>query len=137
MAKQKGKEEMISGISMCLVFSTLWIVFGQNFWAFPLVFAGIIPAVRGTIRFLSTRKLAEEKHKEIEYAGNAAMERSILKTAREENGKVTPALVALHTDISIMDADNALQDMVKRGYASMDVNDNGTVVYVFQEFLPE
>jgi len=34
------------------------------------------------------------------------------------------------------EAQKALEDMVRRGYASMEVKESGTVEYVFPEFLP-
>ena len=56
--------------------------------------------------------------------------------AKRENGRITPALVALSTDAGLEEAQKALEEMVKHGYAGMDVRDNGTVEYVFEEFLP-
>lgn len=63
------------------------------------------------------------------------LERAILTAAKEAKGRVTPTIIALNTSVSLENAEKALEDMVRRGYASMDIRDNGTVEYVFSEFL--
>ena len=45
------------------------------------------------------------------------------------------AIVALNTNVTLEKAEKALEDMGRRGYASMDVRDNGTVKYISPEFL--
>ena len=132
----KSRDEFISGMMMTLAFSALWLFTNATFWVFPLVFAGLLPLVRGAVRFFGSSRAEQDRVKELSDGRQAAVERKILTTARSEGGRVTPALVALDTDISIVEADTALQDMVKLGYATMDITDNGTVEYVFREFLP-
>jgi len=137
MAKHiKARDEFISGLTMTVAFGALWIALGSSFWIFPMVFAGVIPLIRGGFRFFTNRQLPEEGRQRLLESKSASIERSILSVAKSENGRITPALVALNTDTTLEDAQKALEEMVKRGYAGMDVRDNGTVEYVFQEFLP-
>lgn len=134
--KFRPREEFISGLTMTLAFGALWIFIGGRFWIFPMVFAGLIPAIRGAVRFFSRRSIGQSAAKEIDEPKSSSIERTILTVAKSERGRVTPALVALNTDASMSEAEAALQELVKQGYAGMEVRDNGTVEYVFQEFLP-
>ena len=122
---------------MTVAFAVLWMFTGARFWMFPMVFAGLIPLVRGAVRFFTNPAVGQSKRQQIQDSSPSSVEHSILKVAKSENGVVTPALVALNTEASLNEAETALQDLVKRGYASMEVRDNGTVEYVFQEFLPK
>ena len=132
----KARDEFISGLSMIAVFSALWIFIGGGFWIFPLVFAGVLPCIRGGVRFFTDLRLRSEIRKELPEPKGDGIERAILTAAKEASGRVTPAIVALNTNVTLEKAEKALDDMAKRGYASMDVRDNGTVEYVFPEFLP-
>jgi hypothetical protein len=131
----KARDEFISGLSMIAVFSALWYFVGGGFWVFPLVFAGVLPCIRGGVRFFADLRLRGDRRKELAGPKGDGIERAILTTAKETNGRVTPAIVALNTNVTLEKAEKALEDMVRGGYASMDVRDNGTVEYIFAEFL--
>ena len=131
----KARDEFISGLSMIAVFSVLWIFFGGFFWIFPLLFAGILPCIRGGVKYFTNERLRNDKREELPEPVEEGIERESLKTAKESKGRVTPAIVALNANATLENAEKALEEMVKRGYASMDVRDNGTVEYVFPEFL--
>ncbi len=131
----KARDEFISGLSMIAVFGALWIFIGGVFWILPLVFAGVLPCIRGGVRFFTDLRLGSERRKLLPARKEEGIERAILTTAKEANGRITPAIVALNTNVTLENAEKALEDMVKRGYASMDIRDNGTVEYVFSEFL--
>lgn len=137
MAKRvRARDEFISGLTMTIVFGALWLVFGSKFWILPMVFAGLIPSIRGGVRFFTDRSLPRRKARQIPGKTTSSIEREILAVARNERGTVTPAIVALNSDVSMEEAQKALEDMVRRGYASMEVKESGTVEYVFPEFLP-
>lgn len=137
MAKRvRARDEFISGLTMTAAFGALWIFLGSTFWVFPMVFAGVIPLIRGGFRYFSDRRLPENRRRQIIESKTATIERAILTVAKTEKGRITPALVALNTDAGLEEAQKALEEMVKHGYASMDVKDTGTVEYIFPEFLP-
>jgi hypothetical protein len=100
-----------------------------------MVFAGLLPCIRGGVRFFTGLRLRGERRKELPEPKGEGIERAILMTAKEAHGRVTPAIVALNRNVTLEKAEKALEDMVRRGYASMDVRDNGTVEYIFPEFL--
>ncbi len=62
------------------------------------------------------------------------LERVILKTAKANQGVVTPSEVALESGMSIDQAKNALEKLVNKGHAELRVNRNGNMVYFFSEF---
>jgi predicted transcriptional regulator len=66
----------------------------------------------------------------------ASVEKQILLAAKEENGIVTPALVALKTELSIQEAEKMLDDMAQNGYTVMQVRESGRIEYEFPEFMP-
>lgn len=63
-----------------------------------------------------------------------SLEQIILKTARKNNGVVTPSTVSLESDKSLDEVKKALDLLVEKGYADLRVTRNGSLVYFFQEF---
>ena len=60
----------------------------------------------------------------------------MLKTAKEEQGRITPGLVALKSELSIAEAQKILENMVQMGYALMNIKESGHIEYEFPEFVP-
>ncbi len=82
-----------------------------------------LPAVEGIRRLISERESGEKKSVDFDTYG----EKQVLQTAKEEKGKVTPALVALETSLSITQAEQILEKMAKKGYVVMHVKDDGRI----------
>ena len=93
--------------------------------------------VRGLFKILddSSRQRNFQKEKAVETAQYP--ERAILQAARDRQGKVTPALIALDSNLSIEEAEKALHYMASHGYATMEVTENGSIEYIFSDFLPQ
>ena len=137
MARQRrSREEFLSGIGMTCAFAAIWLIFGGRFWVFPLVFLGLLPAVRGAIGLSQARSRRQIDSGERDARDGAGDERRILEIARDQGGRVTPSIVALNSSLSIEKAESMLEGFVKRGYAGLEVNANGRLEYVFSEFLP-
>jgi ribosomal protein S25 len=66
----------------------------------------------------------------------ALEEKEVLKLAQIEQGIVTPALVALKTNLTADRAEKILQNLAKRGFTLMQVTEDGRVEYEFPEFKP-
>ena len=130
--RKKGPvEALLTGIVLTLAFGVVFLLNRhQWFWIFPLVFAGILPTLEGLRRILRERKPprieAEEK--------SDREEKEILRLARDEGGTVTPALAALKTSLNTERAERVLQNLVKKGFASMNVTEEGRVLFEFPEF---
>jgi hypothetical protein len=133
MAKRKGASEtLISGFIMACGFGAVWAIHGAWWWVFPFVFAGLMPFAEGVRGIMRERLGAKNRpHEE-----KALAEKKILLAAKEERGRITPAVVALKTDLSTEKAEKVLEDLAKRGYATMEVTTDGRVEFLFPEFGP-
>jgi len=65
------------------------------------------------------------------------VEQAILRTAKKNNGFVTPGEIALEGGISMDEAKKGLDKLASSGYAEMRVRSTGAIVYVFTEFLKD
>lgn len=63
-----------------------------------------------------------------------SVERIILRTAKKNNGMVTPGELALEGDLSLDEARKALDRMAQAGHAEVRVRASGVVAYLFPEF---
>jgi hypothetical protein len=117
-----------------LAFGLAWYLTRQWWLVFPLVFAGILPLVEGLRRLARDRPPPPARAAEQAQLTTAQAEKQILITAREAKGIVTPAMVALKTELSIEEAQGLLEQMARKGYAVMHLRDNGRIEYEFPEF---
>ncbi len=133
MAKKKGAVETIfSGLAFTVVFGIIWFFSDGWLWIFPLVLVGILPLMEGLRRLIS-----ERSRRKIEPGQREALdEKEVLKLAQIEQGKVTPALVALKTSLTADRAEEVLQNLAKKGFTLMQVTEDGRVEYEFPEFKP-
>jgi hypothetical protein len=65
------------------------------------------------------------------------LEQAILTVAAARDGIVTPARVALSAEVGVEKARNALDRLVRQGFADVRVSEAGVMLYVFPEFLDE
>ena len=65
------------------------------------------------------------------------LEQAILSLAAERDGIVTPARVALSAEVGVERARNALDRLVRQGFADVRVSEAGVMLYVFPEFIVE
>ena len=128
--KESGTETFLTGLVLTGVFGVAWFLRGDWWWVFPFAFAGILPTLEGIRKMIRERKSKKIAPDEQE---NAA-EKQVLMIAKQENGKVTPALIALKSDLSLDKAEKILEKMAKQGHAMMNVLDAGRIEYEFPEF---
>ena len=130
--KRKHAEgQLASGLTFSAVFGALLLIHGGWFWIFPLAFAGVLPAVQA---FLSLRRLGAGLS-----APKASLpdpQKEVLRIARHHRGRVTAAVVALDTPLSMAESERTLDELVRNGHASIAIADDGRVEYEFREFLP-
>ncbi len=65
------------------------------------------------------------------------LELIILKTARRNGGRVTPAVISLEADVSLDAAGKALDALVSGGFAQLRTTKSGSLVYIFTEFADD
>jgi hypothetical protein len=135
--KKSAEASLTSGIVFTVAFGIAWAVMGPKGWffVFPLMFAGVLPMIEG-IRRLSAARRSRPEISGAKKTGAFSAEKQILLAAKEENGVVTPALIALKTDLSIQEAEKKLEEMAQNGYAMMQVRESGRIEYEFPEFMP-
>lgn len=136
MGKRSGSNEFYSGLGMTLAFGAVYLIFNSFFWIFPLVFAGILPMARGAGKILEERSRARlnEPPKPREMS-KEDRERLILKSAQKHKGVITPTMIAVESDLTIAQAEEILEDLARRGYASLEVRDTGGIEYRFPDLI--
>ena len=128
---------MVKGIFFIALFGIFFLRGSWGwFWMFPLFFIGVLPL----LKHLTHSNLREDIHdrgeEDRQDTDERFLEKQVLKSAKKNDGRLTPALVALDSSLSIEEAETILQSFVKRGYATMEVTDSGQIEYRFAEFLP-
>ncbi len=63
------------------------------------------------------------------------LETTILKLARQHKGRLTPVELAVNSSLSLEESQEALEEIVRRGYAEIAVADTGSIIYEFPGFL--
>lgn len=135
--RKSGLNEFLSGASVSAVFGVLWFATSSNFWLIIGLFAGVMPMLQGVSRMITDGVDRKRAGRQIPRIADALKEKEILRAARREAGKLTPTIAALKSSVSIEDAEKILKKLVDHGYADMEVTDDGRILYVFPEFLPE
>ena len=133
--RRSAEASLTSGIVFTIGFGIAWSMTGWWFFIFPLLFAGVMPMVEG-FRRLAVSRHYRPRPVQAKRSSVAAIEKQILLAAREEKGVVTPALIALKTELSIQEAEKKLDEMAGSGYTVMQVRENGRIEYEFPEFMP-
>ncbi len=138
MSKRRNRliQDFISGLSTSVIFGVLWLVTGSGVWLFIGLFAGILPTIGSGGKLLTEMGEGKKLAREAPELARVRQEKEILRAAKSENGRITPAVAALKSSCSIEEANQILDSIVERGYAQLDVDDNGRIVYLFPEFYP-
>jgi hypothetical protein len=143
-------ESLVTGLAMGAAMLAWWALAPgarDSWWLLPCaLFMGLVPAARGVSGIINERSaLAREREARRLSDGepgsrggkrdHASVDRAIIRLASESGGRVTPALVVLGSELTIEEAERALDALARKGYASMRVSDDGRVEYEFAEFL--
>jgi hypothetical protein len=129
--RKQAEGQLASGLTFSAVFGALLLFHGGWFWIFPFAFAGVLQAVQA---FLSLRRLGDRPRAPAPALPDPQKE--VLRIARRHDGRVTAAMVALDSPLSMADSERTLDELVRSGHAGMAVADDGRVEYEFREFLP-
>ncbi|MBN2533316.1 MAG: hypothetical protein JXB88_10510 [Spirochaetales bacterium] len=107
-------------------------------WAVGSFFGCLIPSVVLFFLGKKPRVLLEEKYqKKMLENHQRKVEKAILSFAKQKKGFVSVSNAAIEADITMEEAQKVLDDLVKKGYAQMEVKASGTLMYVFQDFLDD
>jgi len=134
-SRRSAEASLTSGIVFTIGFGIAWSITGWWFFIFPLLFAGVMPMVEGFRRLAAARSY-KPRTVQARRSSATSTDKQILLAAKEEKGVVTPALIALKTELSIQEAEKRLDEMAGSGYTVMQVRENGRIEYEFPEFMP-
>lgn len=139
--RRRGKspaDKIISSAVIAAAFGVYWFLNPQHMWPiFPILFAGIFPAVKGIRHLMADRAMEVKPRKLTPRERETENERTVLRVARSRAGRVTPSLVVLDSDMALDEAEATLAQLTRKGHAIMNVRDDGRIDYEFAEFLPE
>lgn len=135
-------ERVVGGLTSGMVIGGLWwfhvlatpwaLGLGAVFCVVPVV-GGLRRAAREWADRSHEKRQALEASRTQELTRRDSLEKQVLQVARERRGVVTPALVVLHTDLKLEEAEKVLENLAARGHAEMRVKENGTIDYVFSD----
>jgi hypothetical protein len=131
---RSGTAEFFSGLGATIIFGTLFLFTNVSILLLVGVFAGALPMIRGLSKMVQKR-VDRGEQKRLEQRSSESKERIILRLARAEHGRLTPAVVAVNSTLSLDEAESQLQALADKGYASLEVTEDGRLLYVFPEFL--
>lgn len=95
---------------------------------FMFVALGVAPSVIGIILWLRTL------HQRKEFL-HTVLEQDILRLAKRYHNKLTASDVAIKIVLSPKQAEDALQEMVIKGWARLEISDSGVAVYHFHTLI--
>src|SRR5690606_2087200 len=142
-----ARQQIQSGLFLTALFGGLSFFFGSRFWFIPMVFVGVIPAVEGVSRRIRLRNELQELERQrgayelesgddrrSEFRASGTQEVAVFRAAQNRGGMLTPALLTLEAGFSLALSEKLLEDLSRRGYASMEVTDQGKIEYHFPDF---
>jgi xanthosine utilization system XapX-like protein len=85
---------------------------------------GLAPILAGLAWWRHLRRKAAQRQ-------TTSLERSVLQLAKAHHGVLTVTDVATHTTLSLEEAEQILNQLHLDGFATIDVSDNGALLYHF------
>jgi hypothetical protein len=92
------------------------------------ILMGVLPVLVGYLVCRRMKKNARGRKVEQD-------ERSIMMLAQQHQGRLTAAELAMHTDLSVMQAQKLLEQYTIQGITSINISDTGAKVYCFRELI--
>lgn len=107
-------------------------------WAAGTCFCGLIPSVVLFFLGKNPKLLLKEKYqKTLLENTKRKVEKAILSFAKRNRGFVSVGNAAMEADISMDEAQKVLDELVKKGFAQLEVKTSGSLIYIFQDFLED
>lgn len=132
--RKSGIEEFVGGagiFGVCVALTVLHI--GPGWLLLVGIFLGAFPMVKGLRLIVREREERQLETRETQENRVRLAQQAALQVASRNRGVVTPATLALASSLAIDEADRCLQDMAARGYAEMNLRDNGTIEYLIRD----
>jgi len=134
-AVRSAETRLGGGLACSAAFVFLYFT-GHGLWIFPLLFFGMMPSVQAAVALYRARGAdATPAPAPVPVSPNSK-EKQVLRLARRRNGRVTAMAIAVDSSLSLKEAEDVLDAMVREGHVGMNIDDSGSVEYEFREFLP-
>lgn len=124
-------------VALSLFGGVLSFLFKGLIFLLPIVIIGGIINKSKLLDFFSKKSGYIEKESRPREETKESKERKVLKIAKNNKGKITPALLALETDMTLKESEAILDELTKEGYLQLEVYDSGTIEYICPDFLPK
>jgi len=105
-------------------------------WAVGSFFTALVPSI--VLLFLGKKKeklLKEASEERMAAKEDRRIEQAILSCAKQNKGYVKVSIVAMEANITMEEAQKELDELVKKGFARMDVEESGVLRYSFPDFM--
>lgn len=133
--RKSGFEELVGGLGVFGICLALFILHIGPGWLLGIgIFMGVFPMIKGLRLIVRERENRRIEDRERGASRERSTQRAVLELASRNRGVVTPVALALSANVAIEEADKFLQDMAARGYAEMNLRENGTIEYIINEF---
>ena len=137
--RERDRSEM--GAIIALAGSALFIL--GVLGVLRVTFLGVIMVIVGLIVRARAKKESVERHTSTDTRGpssddaSSSAEKRILEIAKGAGGVVTPADVAVNSDIDLDRAEEVLKALVTRGHCELRVRKDGNLIYTVPSFLTD
>lgn len=136
MKKPSKQKDLLGPAAILVVFTAGRLLGGWGWWVvFPIVFGGVLPiaSVLSARYSPAARARREAEAQQLE----GLREKQVLTIAREHKGRLSAAVVALHSELSLAESEKLLQRLCTTGHAQMNVQDDGRIEYIVPDLLPD
>mgnify|MGYP006288428245 CR=1 FL=1 len=134
--KKSYRDELLSGAGFTLLFGLLYLKAGGFFWLIPMFIVGVSPLIRGLTRMFEQRsRTSAIQPRAGTTEAKIQNEKEILKLAKQRKGVLTVTTASLESSLSLEETEKVLSDLSDRGYARMEVEDDGSITYRFPDFM--
>lgn len=100
-----------------------------------LLASSIVAILGGGIPIYAGYKLIQYAKKQVPALQASSYEHDVLKLAAAKKGRLTQTDLAINLNLSIEESRKILENMAVRNIADSEVNEFGSVVYVFRDLL--
>ncbi len=128
----EGGGEIAFGISASVGFGAAWFFTANWWWLLPFSLLGLAPLLSGISKVIRGHRKGVSRNPEMD---KNTREKTVLAFAKSNLGRVTVLQLAGSTDLSIDEAKDTLDSLVANDYAQLHIEENGSLLYEFPDFL--
>lgn len=116
------------GLFTALLTLSLFTDFQLTYFLFGIIFMGILPLGVGIFILKKFKSIAQ---KQLE----TKLETELMRLAEKYKGQLKVTDVTVNLSLSLDDSKSLLEKYVVKGLASTEVTNEGTIIYIFKDFV--